>query len=176
MTNKIFSGHDINIYDFTYKNKENLMTMLSDFEEIVWVNRGNGFKEGVIKTSNLKNLNLENRHLYVSFISCIKAYLEEKSKTFVFPIENIFIKILPETSYSQQFVNPGLIDTISIIYVVNNEHNDSSITFTNKNLSIPISQGNLIIFPSSEEYVYTLGGVSSGEMIVGISYVEVNNG
>ena len=66
--------------------------MLSDFEEIAWVNRPNGFKEGVIKTTNLKNLNLENRHLYVSFISEINSYLKEKSLSFAFPIENLFIK------------------------------------------------------------------------------------
>ena len=51
----------------------------------------------------------------------------------------------------------------------------STINFTNKNISLPIEKGNLIIFPSSEEYVYTIGQVNSGELIVGISYVEVQN-
>jgi predicted nuclease of predicted toxin-antitoxin system len=175
MINKIFSEHDINIYDFTYRNNQNLLNLLSNFEEIGWVNRGNGFKEGIIKTTNLKNLNLENRHLYISFISQIKSYLEEKSLTFVFPIENIFIKILPETSYEQQFTNPGLIDTISILYIVNENHSGSTIKFINKDITVPLLKGNLIVFPSSEEYTYSLGEVNEGEMIVGISYVEVKN-
>ncbi len=175
MTNKIFSGHEINIYDFPYRNSETLISMLSDFEEIVWADRTNGFKEGIIKTSNLKNLNLENRHLYIGLIPCVNSYLKEKSMKFVFPIENIFIKVLPETSYSQKFTNPGLIDTISILYVVNDNHTDSSITFLNKNLSIPLAKGNIIIFPSSEEYTFTIGGLSAGEIIIGLSYVEVSN-
>jgi len=175
MINKIFAEQDINVYNFTYRNDQSLMSMLSDFEEIAWVNRPNGFKEGVIKTTNLKNLNLENRHLYVSFISEINSYLKEKSLSFAFPIENLFIKILPETSYSQQFLNPGLIDTVSVLYVANKSHTGSSINFINKNISIPLLKGNLIIFKSSEEYAYTIGEVDSGELIIGTSYVEVKN-
>jgi len=133
MINKIFTEQDINVYDFVYNNDDVLLPMLSNFEEIAWVDRTGGFKEGIIKTTNLKNLNLENRHLYISFISEINSYLKEKSLSFVFPIENLFIKILPETSYSQQFLNPGLIDTVSVLYVVNNSHTGSSINFINKN-------------------------------------------
>lgn len=175
MINKIFTEQDINVYDFIYSNDEVLFSMLSDFEEIAWVDRPNGFKEGIIKTTNLKNLNLENRHLYVSFISEINSYLKEKFLSFVFPIENLFIKIILGSSYTQQFLNPGLIDTISIIYVVNSDHLGSTINFTNKDISLPLEKGNLIIFPSSEDYVYTIGQVNSGEMILGISYVEVQN-
>lgn len=175
MSNKIFSEQDINVYNFIYNNDQVILNMLSDFEEIAWIDRTGGFKEGVIKTTNLKNLNLENRHLYVSFISEINSYLKEKSLSFVFPIENLFIKIVPESSYTQQFLNPGLVDTVSILYVANSNHMGSTINFTNKNISLPIEKGNLIIFPSSEEYVYTIGQVNSGELIVGISYVEVQN-
>jgi predicted nuclease of predicted toxin-antitoxin system len=175
MINKIFTEQDINVYNFTYRNDQSLMSMLSDFEEIAWVNRPNGFKEGVIKTTNLKNLNLENRHLYVSFISEINSYLKEKSLSFAFPIENLFIKILPETSYSQQFLNPGLIDTVSVLYVANDNHTESKITFLNKDISIPLEKGNLIIFKSSEDYSYSVGQVNTGELILGISYVEVEN-
>ena len=175
MVNKIFSEHDISVYNFSYINDTALQQMFSNFEEISWIERVNGFQEGVIKTTNLKNLNLENRRLYVSFISEINSYLHDKSLAFVFPIENVFLKIIPETSYNQDFLNPGLTDTISIIYVASDRHLGSSITFLNKDLSIPLLKGNLIIFPSSEEYKYSLSGVSSGEMIVGISYVEVKN-
>lgn len=175
MVNKIFSEYDINVYSFPYIRDEELQQMLSNFEEISWIERVNGFKEGVIKTTNFKNLNLENRRLYISYISEINSYLHDKSLAFVYPIENVFLKIIPETSYTQEFLNPGLIDTISIIYVVNSHHVGSNITFLNKDLSIPLSKGNLIIFPSSEEYKYKLSEVSSGEMIVGISYVEVKN-
>lgn len=175
MINKIFTEQDINVYDFVYNNDEVLFSMLSDFEEITWVDRTGGFKEGIIKTTNLKNLNLENRHLYISFISEINSYLKEKSFNFVFPIENVFIKIIPETSYSQLFLNPGLIDTISIVYIVNNNHTGSTINFLNKNISIPLQKGNLIIFPSLEDYSYTIDQVDSGELIVGTSYVEVEN-
>jgi len=175
MINKIFTEQDINVYDFVYNNDDVLLPMLSNFEEIAWVDRTGGFKEGIIKTTNLKNLNLENRHLYISFISEINSYLKDKSLSFVFPIENLFIKILPETSYSQQFLNPRLIDTVSVLYVVNNSHTGSSINFINKNISIPLLKGNLIIFKSSEEYAYTIGEVDSGELIIGTSYVEVKN-
>ena len=175
MVNKIFSQHEISLYDFSYINDLALQQMLSSFEEISWIDRVNGFKEGVIKTTNLKNLNLENRRLYVSFISEINSYLHDKSLSFVFPIENVFLKISPETSYAQEFLNPGLRDTLSIIYVVNDNHPGSSITFLNKNLSIPLLKGNLIIFPSLEEYAYRISEVSSGELIVGVSYVEVKN-
>jgi hypothetical protein len=175
MINKIFTEQDINVYNFVYNNDDVLLPMLSNFEEIAWVDRTGGFKEGIIKTTNLKNLNLENRHLYISFISEINSYLKDKSLSFVFPIENVFIKILPETSYSQQFLNPGLIDTVSILYVVNNSHTGSSINFINKGISIPLLKGNLIIFKSSEEYAYTIGEVNSGELIIGTSYVEVEN-
>jgi hypothetical protein len=175
MINKIFTEQDINVYDFVYNNDDVLLPMLSNFEEIAWVDRTGGFKEGIIKTTNLKNLNLENRHLYISFISEINSYLKEKSLSFVFPIENLFIKMLPETSYFQQFLNPGLIDTVSVLYVVNNSHTGSSINFINKNISIPLLKGNLIIFKSSEEYAYTIGEVDSGELIIGNSYVEVEN-
>lgn len=175
MVNKILSQDEINIYDFTYRNSEVLNNMLSDFEEIVWISRANGFKEGVIKTTNIRSLNLENRHLYTSFVSEVKSYMQEKSMAFVFPLENIFVKIIPDTYYIQQFLNPGLFDTISILYVVNNSHSGSQINFINKNLSIPLAKNNLLIFPSSEEYVYKLEGVQSGELIVGISYVEVEN-
>lgn len=175
MVNKIFSQHEISLYDFSYINDLALQQMLSNFEEISWIDRVNGFKEGVIKTTNLKNLNLENRRLYVSFISEINSYLHDNSLSFVFPIENVFLKISPETSYAQEFLNPGLRDTLSIIYVVNDNHPGSSITFLNKNLSIPLLKGNLIIFPSLEEYAYRISEVSSGELIVGVSYVEVKN-
>lgn len=175
MVNKILSQDEINIYDFTYRNSEVLNNMLSDFEEIVWISRANGFKEGVIKTTNIRSLNLENRHLYTSFVSEVKSYMQEKSMAFVFPLENIFVKIIPDTYYIQQFLNPGLFDTISILYVVNDSHSGSQINFINKNLSIPLAKNNLLIFPSSEEYVYKLEGVQSGELIVGISYVEVEN-
>ena len=175
MINKIFTEQDINVYDFVYNNDDVLLPMLSNFEEIAWVDRTGGFKEGIIKTTNLKNLNLENRHLYISFISEINSYLKEKSLSFVFPIENLFIKMLPETSYFQQFLNPGLIDTVSVLYVVNNSHTGSSINFINKNISISLLKGNLIIFKSSEEYAYTIGEVDSGELIIGTSYVEVEN-
>ena len=149
--------------------------MLSNFEEISWISRVNGFKEGIIKTTNLKNLNLENRRLYISFISEINSYLHDNSLAFVFPVENVFLKIIPEASYTQEFRNPGLIDTISVIYVANNNHSGSSITFLNKNFSIPLNKGNLIIFPSGEDYKYEISQVSSGELIVGVSYVEVKN-
>lgn len=175
MVSKILSNQEINVYDFIYRNDTALLSMLSDFEEIAWINRGNGFKEGVIKTTNVKALNLENMHLVISFISEIKSYLEEKSLEFVYPIENLFIKVLPETSYNQQFVNPGLIDTLSILYIVNDGHEGGTVNFLNKDISIPLSKGNLIIFPSLEEYAYILSNITSGEMIVGISYLEVKN-
>lgn len=175
MVNRILSQDKINVYSFSYIRDEHLQRMLSDFEEIAWAERVNGFKEGIIKTTNLKNLNLENRRLYVSFISEINSYLHDHSMSFVFPIENVFLKIIPESSYVQEFLNPGLIDTLSIIYVVNNHHSESKIIFLNKNFSIPLLKGNLIIFPSSEEYKYKISEVSSGEMIVGVSYVEVKN-
>lgn len=175
MVNKIFSEDEINIYDFTYRNSSALISMLSDFEEIAWISRTNGFKEGVIKTTNIRSLNLENRHLYTSFVSEVKSYMQEKSMSFVFPLENIFVKVIPDTYYSQQFLNPGLFDTISILYVVNDGHTGSQINFINKNISIPLVKNNLLIFPSSEEYIYKLEGVEFGELIVGISYVEVGN-
>lgn len=175
MVNKIFSQNEVNVYSFLYINDTKLQSMLSDFEEIAWIERVNGFKEGVIKTTNLKNLNLENRRLYISFISEINSYLHDKSLAFVFPLENLFLKITPETFYSQEFLNPGLTDTISIIYVVNDAHGGSKITFLNKNFSIPLLKGNLIIFPSGEDYIYKISEVSSGELIVGISYLEVKN-
>jgi hypothetical protein len=175
MVNKIFSQGDVSMYSFSYINDAILQNMLSSFEEISWVDRVNGFKEGVIKTTNLKNLNLENRRLYISFISEINSYLHDKSLAFVFPMENVFLKIIPETFYAQEFLNPGLIDTLSVIYVVNDAHSGSKITFLNKDLSIPLSKGNLIIFPSGEDYTYKISEVSSGEMIVGVSYVEVKN-
>lgn len=173
MPNKIFSEQEINVYNFEYRNSLLLNNMLSDFEEVVWIERTTGFKEGVIKTTNMRNLNLENRHLYTSFVSEVKSYMEEKSMSFVFPLENIFIKILPNTFYNQQFLNPGLFDTISIIYIVNDGHVGSKINFINKDISIPLAKNNLVIFPSSEEYVYKLEGVESGELIAGIAYVEV---
>lgn len=175
MVNKIFSEHEINVYDFLYIRDTDLQVMLSNFEEISWVERVNGFKEGVVKTTNLKNLNLENRRLYVSYISEINSYLHDNSLSFVYPIENVFLKIIPETSYTQEFFNPGLRDTLSIIYVVNDNHSGSSINFLNKNLSIPLLKGNLIIFPSLEEYSYRISEVASGEIIIGVSYVEVKN-
>lgn len=175
MINKIFSREEIDVYNFSYINDTALQQMLSSFEEIIWVDRVNGFKEGIIKTTNLKNLNLENRRLNIGFISEINAYLHDKSLAFVFPIENVFLKIIPEASYTQEFTNPGLIDTISVIYVVNDSHFESKITFLNKDISIPLSKGNLIIFPSGEDYKYKISEVSAGEMIVGISYVEVKN-
>jgi len=175
MVNKIFSEHEINVYDFLYIRDTDLQVMLSSFEEISWVERVNGFKEGVVKTTNLKNLNLENRRLYVSYISEINSYLHDNSLSFVYPIENVFLKIIPETSYTQEFFNPGLRDTLSIIYVVNDNHSGSSINFLNKNLSIPLLKGNLIIFPSLEEYSYRISEVASGEIIIGVSYVEVKN-
>jgi hypothetical protein len=175
MVNKIFSEQDISVYSFSYIRDTELQVMLSSFEEISWIERVNGFKEGIIKTTNFKNLNLENRRLYISYISEINSYLHDRSLAFVYPIENVFLKIIPETSYMQEFLNPGLIDTISIIYIVNSNHTGSNITFLNKDISIPLSKGNLIIFPSSEEYRYKISEVSSGEMIVGVSYVEVKN-
>ena len=175
MVNKIFSEQDISVYNFSYIRDTDLQVMLSNFEEIAWIERVNGFKEGVIKTTNLKNLNLENRRLYVSYISEINSYLYDKSLAFVYPVENVFLKITPETSYTQEFFNPGLKDTLSIIYVVNDNHLGSSINFLNKNISIPLLKGNLIIFPSLEEYSYRISEVASGEIIVGVSYVEVKN-
>lgn len=175
MVNKIFSEHEINVYDFLYIRDTELQVMLSSFEEISWVERVNGFKEGVVKTTNLKNLNLENRRLYVSYISEINSYLHDNSLSFVYPIENVFLKIIPETLYTQEFFNPGLRNTLSIIYVVNDNHSGSSINFLNKNLSIPLLKGNLIIFPSLEEYSYRISEVASGEIIIGVSYVEVKN-
>lgn len=175
MTNKILSQDRINVYEFSYIRDADLQRLLASFEEISWVERINGFKEGVIKTTNFKNLNLENRRLYVSYISEINSYLHDNDLFFVFPIENVFLKIIPETLYSQEFLNPGLTDTISIIYVVNSNHSDATITFLNKDISIPLSKGNLIIFPSGEEYKYKISEVSSGELIVGVSYVEVKS-
>lgn len=175
MNNKIFSQEQINVYSFSYKNDESLTSMLSDFEEIAWIERVNGFKEGVIKTTNLKGLNLENRHMQISFIPEIRSYLEEKSLSFVYPNENVFVKVLPETFYAQNLLNPALVDTVSILYVANNNHSESVINFLNKNISIPLLKGNLIIFPSLEEYSYKIEGVNSGEVIVGISYLEVEN-
>jgi hypothetical protein len=175
MVNKIFSQDDINVYDFSYIRDSDLQRMLGSFEEISWVDRVNGFKEGIIKTTNLKNLNLENRRLYVSFISEINSYLHDNSLAFVFPMENVFLKIIPETSYNQDFLNPGLVDTISVIYVANNNYSGANIKFLNKDISIPLSKGNLIIFPSGENYKYKISEVSSGELIVGVSYVEVKN-
>jgi hypothetical protein len=61
MVNKIFSEQDISVYSFSYIRDTDLQVMLSNFEEIAWIERVNGFKEGVIKTTNFKNLNLENR-------------------------------------------------------------------------------------------------------------------
>jgi len=175
MVDKIFSEDNISVYNFSYIRDPELQQMLANFEEISWIERVNGFKEGVIKTTNFKNLNLENRRLYISYISEINSYLHDQSLAFVFPIENVFLKIIPDASYTQEFLNPGLSDTISIIYVVNSNHSDASITFLNKDRSIPLSKGNLIIFPSGEDYKYKISEVSSGEIIVGISYVEVKN-
>ncbi len=172
MINKIFSQEEINVYNFSYRNDVVLQSMLADFQEISWMERVNGFREGVIKTTNVKGLNLENRHLVVSFVSMVKSYLQEKSKEFIFPLENVFLKLFPETSYTQQFTNPALVDTLCIIYVANDNHAESSLTFLNKDISIPLLKGNLIIFPSSEEYAFRAGNVLSGELIIGLSYLE----
>jgi len=78
MVNKIFSEQDISVYSFSYIRDTDLQVMLSNFEEIAWIERVNGFKEGVIKTTNFKNLNLE-KILYIYVVLFIY-----KSKIIIF--------------------------------------------------------------------------------------------
>lgn len=172
MVNKINSNFDINTYSSLYPRDSILQQLLSDYEEVAWLERGNGFKEGIIKTANIRGLNLENRKLQLSFIEEIKSYIAEKSMEVTWFNDNIFLKIAKEVYYEQLFTNPALNDTIAQIYVVNDNHAGASIKFLNKNLAIPLVKGNLIVFPSSEEYSYRIDGVSEGELLVGICYID----
>lgn len=172
MVNKIDSNFDINVYSSMYSRDAILQQLLSDYEEVAWLERGNGFKEGIIKTANIRGLNLENRKLQLSFIEEIKSYIAEKSIEVTWFNDNVFLKIAQGVYYEQLFANPALNDTIAQIYVVNDNHSGSSIKFLNKDLSIPLVKGNLIVFPSSEEYSYRIDGVSEGELLVGICYID----
>ena len=172
MINKISSNFDINTYSSLYSRDSVLQELLSDYEEIVWLERGNGFREGIIKTANIRGLNLENRKLQTSFVEEIKSYIAEKSMAITWFNDNVFLKIEQGVYYEQLFTNPALNDTIAQIYVVNDNHTGASIKFLNKDLSIPLVKGNLIVFPSSEEYSYRIDGVSEGELLVGICYID----
>jgi hypothetical protein len=172
MINKISSNFDINTYSSLYSRDSVLQELLSDYEEVAWLERGNGFREGIIKTANIRGLNLENRKLQLSFIEEIKSYIAEKSMDVTWFNDNIFLKIAQGIYYEQLFTNPALNDTIAQIYVVNDNHTGASIKFLNKDLSIPLAKGNLIVFPSSEEYSYRIDGVSEGELLVGICYID----
>jgi hypothetical protein len=172
MINKISSNFDINTYSSLYSRDSVLQELLSDYEEVAWLERGNGFREGIIKTANIRGLNLENRKLQLSFIEEIKSYISEKSMDVTWFNDNIFLKIAQGIYYEQLFTNPALNDTIAQIYVVNDNHTGASIKFLNKDLSIPLAKGNLIVFPSSEEYSYRIDGVSEGELLVGICYID----
>ena len=172
MINKISSNFDINTYSSLYSRDSVLQELLSDYEEVAWLERGNGFREGIIKTANIRGLNLENRKLQLSFIEEIKSYIAEKSMDVTWFNDNIFLKIAQGIYYEQLFTNPALNDTIAQIYVVNDNHTGASIKFLNKDLAIPLAKGNLIVFPSSEEYSYRIDGVSEGELLVGICYID----
>jgi hypothetical protein len=166
------SNFDINTYSSLYSRDSVLQELLSDYEEVAWLERGNGFREGIIKTANIRGLNLENRKLQLSFIEEIKSYIAEKSMDVTWFNDNIFLKIAQGIYYEQLFTNPALNDTIAQIYVVNDNHTGASIKFLNKDLAIPLAKGNLIVFPSSEEYSYRIDGVSEGELLVGICYID----
>lgn len=172
MINKINSNFDINTYSSLYSRDSVLQQLLSDYEEIAWLERGNGFREGIIKTANIRGLNLENRKLQLSFVEEIKSYMAEKSMEITWFNDNIFLKIPEGIHYEQLFTNPALKDTIAQIYVVNDNYAEASIKFLNKDLTIPLAKGNLIVFPSSEEYSYRIDGVSEGELLVGICYID----
>jgi len=172
MVNKLSSHFDINVYDSLYSRDSILLQLLSDYEEVAWLERGNGFKEGIIKTANIKGLNLENRKLQLSFVEEIKSYIAEKNMSITWFNDNIFLKVTQGIHYEQLFANPALNDTIAQLYVINDNYAGASITFLNKDLSIPLVKGNLIVFPSSEEYSYRIDGVSEGELLVGICYID----
>ena len=172
MINKINSHLDISVYNTPYYNHTGLIALLNDNEEAAWLDRGNGFKECIIKTANIRGLNLENRKLQIDLFPELKHYCAEKSMQYFWFNDNVFLKILNETSYDQNFTNPLLQNTIVMIYVVNDGFVGGSINFVNKGFSQSLAKENLIIFPSSEEYAYSIQGVESGEMIVGISYTD----
>jgi hypothetical protein len=172
MINKTASYFDINVYDSLYSRHEVLQQLLLEYEEVAWLERGNGFKEGIIKTANIRGLNLENRKLQVSFLKEIKSYIEEKNMSITWFNDNVFLKVTEGVSYEQGFINPALNDTIAQIYVIEDNHSGASIKFLNKDLSIPLEKGKLIVFPSSEEYSYLIDGVTSGELLVGICYID----
>jgi hypothetical protein len=172
MINKTSSHFDINVYDSLYSRDAILQQLLSDYEEVAWLERGNGFKEGIIKTANIRGLNLENRKLQVSFLKEIKSYIKEKGMSITWFNDNVFLKVTEGVSYEQRFVNPALNDTLAQIYVIGDSHLGSYIKFLNKDLSIPLEKGKLIVFPSSEEYSYLIDGVTSGELLVGICYID----
>jgi len=172
VANKINSFFDISLYNVLNGNHEGLMPMLSSWEEVAWLERDGGYQEGIIKRGNVTGLNLENRKTHMYLVSSFLDYFNEKQINIEWVAEQVLVKFLEGSSYSQPFVNPIFKDSVCLVYVLTNSHSGGVINFLNKNLSQPMDKGNLFIFPASEEYAFSIEGVSSGEMIAAISYIE----
>lgn len=172
VTNKINSFFDISLYSVLNGNHDVLTPMLSSWDEVAWLERDGGYEEGIIKRGNVTGLNLENRKTHTYLVSSFLDYFNEKQIQIKWIGEQVLVKFSEGSNYSQPFVNPIFKDSVCLVYVLTNSHSGGVINFLNKGLSQPMDKGNLFIFPALEEYAFSIEGVSSGEMVAAISYIE----
>lgn len=171
MINKINSFSDISTYLVENSGSYNLNLVLSNYDEIAWLDRDRGYKEGIVKSANIRGLPLETRRMQIALLPYLMDYLNDKSLNMQWVHDSVFIKFLNGDSYQQLYLNPIFETEVALIYVISEGQQGATINFINKNLSQPMEKGNLFIFPASPENAFTIEGVSSGEMIVSISYI-----
>jgi len=172
MSNLINRIFDVCIYSNDFNEKEDLLAILNDPNEIEWEERIGGYMEGVRASFSINNFVLVNRHLQTSNFKNLLEFAKEKDIQYKWINENDFIKLVKDAEYSQDFTNKFTKDTVSVIYVVKNTNLSGSIEFVNKGTTINPEEGSSIILSSDTEYEYVVRNSEDNDFILAISYNE----
>lgn len=169
LLNRIF---DVCVYSGGFKEREDLLNILNDPNEIEWEERIGGYMEGIRTSFSINSFALLNRHLQSSNLKNLVEFAKEKSIEYKWLHENDFIKLTKDSEYSQNFTNEFTKNTVSIIYVVKNTNLSGSIEFINKEAKVYPEEGSCIVLSSSTEYEYVVKNSEDNDFILAISYNE----
>lgn len=172
MSNLLNRVFDACIYSSQFNEREDLLAILNNPNEIEWEERIGGYSEGIKTSFSINDFSLINRHLQASNLTNLIEFAKEKNVNYKWLHENDFIKLVKDTEYSQNFTNQFTTNTVSVIYVVKNTNLSGSIEFVNKETTLNPEEGSCIILSSSPEYEYVVRNSEDNDFILAISYNE----
>ena len=169
LLNRIF---DACIYSSQFNEREDLLAILNNPNEIVWEERIGAYMEGIKTSLDVNSFAVLNRHLQASNLTNLMEFAKEKNIDYKWLHENDFIKIGKDAEYLQNFTNEFTKDTVSVIYVLKNTNLSGAINFKDKETIIHPEEGSCIIISSSPEYKYVVTNSEDNDFTLAISYNE----